>query len=417
MEKKSPPKPSRLGAIGHGAGGGGTGYGVGNGRLRKAANDKDAETEADETDAPMPAADEPAIDADALARSMQANTRAAAVSGLTRYDLDERLTVPDGTSTMVAIINDKVDGEETFMFRPGGGGQGYEANPYRVIRFMNSTPFALESGPISIYSGGSFVGEGISEPVSAGVAVTVPFAVESSLLVASHSQFASDEMRLVKIVRGVLEVETFARRTTTWDVTAQQPRTADAVVYLRQPKVPGSYTLAPRPAGTEDLADAYLIPLTLKAGATKASIDVVEQTPSRSTLTIWDIRALNLLEGVLAQGTLDSAMRAKLQPIVDLRQELGRIDTEIEGKQRTRTELDQRAHEARANLDAIKKDPAAGELRKRLSERLEQFTKDGDKLGRDLVELQTKRTEKKIALEDVMQNLELTPKEPLAPKP
>ena len=33
-----------------------------------------------------------------------------------RYDLEERLTVPDGTSTMVAIINEKVDGEETFLF-------------------------------------------------------------------------------------------------------------------------------------------------------------------------------------------------------------------------------------------------------------------------------------------------------------
>ena len=42
---------------------------------------------------------------------------------------------------------------ETFMFKPGGAGQGYDANPYRVIRFKNSTPFALESGPISIYSG------------------------------------------------------------------------------------------------------------------------------------------------------------------------------------------------------------------------------------------------------------------------
>jgi hypothetical protein len=360
--------------------------------------------------------EEQAIDAGALARSMQANTHAAAVSGLTRYDLQERLTVPDGTSTMVAIINQNVDGEETFMFRPGGAGQGYEANPYRVIRFKNSTPFALESGPISIYSGGSFVGEGISEPVSAGVAVTIPFAVEPSLLVTSQSQYAGDEMHLIKIVRGVMEVETFARHTTTWEVTSQQPRTADAVVYIRQPKSGGSYTLAPRPAGTEDLPDAYLIPMTLKAGATKASMDVVEQTPSHSTLTIWDNRALNLLEGILASGAIDSATRAKLQPIVDLRQEIGRIDTEVEGKQRTRAELDQRAQEARANLDAIKKDPAASDLRKRLGERLEQFTKDADKLGRDLVELQTKRTEKKIALEDAMQNLDLQPREPLAPK-
>jgi hypothetical protein len=347
---------------------------------------------------------------------MQANTKSSMISGLTRYDLDDKLTVPDGTSTMVAIINAKVEGEETFLFRPGGAGQGYEANPYRVIRFKNSTPFALESGPISIYSGGSFVGEGISEPVSAGVAVTIPFAVESGLIVASSLQYGGDEMRLVKIVRGVMEIENFSRRQTTWEVTSQQARTTETTLYVRHPKAGGSFTLVPRPAGTEDLPDAYLIPIKLAAGATTAKLEVIEQTPSRSTLSIWDSRSLILLEGILAQGTLDRTIRAKLEPIVKLRQEVGKIDTEIEGKTRTRGELDQRARETRSNLEAIKRDPAAGALRKRLSDRLDQFAKDGDKLGRDLVELQTRRTEKKIALEDILQNLELLPKEPLAPK-
>jgi len=357
-----------------------------------------------------------AVDADALAQSMQANTRAASVSGLSRYDLDEKQTVPDGTSTMVAIINQKVEGEETFLFRPGGAGQGYEANPYRVIRFKNSTPFALESGPISIYSGGSFVGEGISEPVSAGVAVTIPFAVESSLLVSSRQQYKGDEARLVKIVRGVIEIENYSRRTTTWEVKSQTARPAELIVYVRHPKAGGSFQLAPRPTGTEDLPDAYLIPLKLAAGATEGKLDVVEQTPSRSTLSIWDARSLPLFEGILAQGNLDRAIRAKLEPVVKLRQEIGRIDTEIEGKTRTRAELDQRAQETRSNLEAIKKDPAAGALRKKLSDRLEQFAKDGDKLGRDLFVLQTRRTEKKVALDDAMQNLDLMPKEPLAPK-
>ncbi|MBL0216762.1 MAG: DUF4139 domain-containing protein [Myxococcales bacterium] len=357
-----------------------------------------------------------AVDAEELARSMQPNTKAANVSGLSRYDLGESLTVPDGTSTMVAIINQQVDGEETFLFKPGGGGPGYETNPYRVIRFKNSTPFALESGPISIYSGGSFVGEGISEPVSAGVAVTIPFAVESSFLVSSHSQYNGDEIRLVKIVRGVMEIESFGRRTTTWEVKSQLPRPEDTTLYVRHQKMGGSYELTPRPPATEDLPDAYLIQLKLPAKATETKLDVVEQTPSRSTLSIWESRALVLLEGILAQGNLDAGIRAKLDPIVKLRQEVGRIDTEIEGKTRTRGELDQRANETRANLEAIKKDPAAGALRKRLSDRLEQFAKDGDKLGREIVELSTKRTEKKIALEDAMQNLDLNPKQPLSPK-
>jgi hypothetical protein len=362
-------------------------------------------------------ADQPsAVDAEELARSMQARTQSTNVSGLSRYDLGERLTIPDGTSTMVAIINQQVEGEETFMYKPGGGGAGYEANPYRVVRFKNSTPFALESGPISIYAGGSFVGEGISEPVSAGVPVTIPFAVESSLLVTSSLSSRGDELRLVKIVRGVIEVEAFARRTTLWEVKSQQPREAETTLYVRHPKAGGSFQLAPRPAGTEDLADAYLIPIKLAAKGVDGKVEVVEQTPSRSTLSIWDSRALVLFEGILAQGTLDRAVRAKLEPLVKLRQEVGRIDTEIEGKTRTRAELDQRAQETRQNLEAIKRDPAAGALRKRLSDRLEQFAKDGDRLGRELVELQTKRTERKVGLEDAMQALDLQPAQPIAPK-
>ena len=357
-----------------------------------------------------------AVDATELARSMQANTQSANISGLSRYDLGELLTVPDGTSTMVAIINQQVEGEETFLFKPGGGGPGYEANPYRVIRFKNSTPFALESGPISIYSGGSFVGEGISEPVSAGVAVTIPFAVEASFLVASRQQHSGDELRLIKIVRGVMEIENFSRRITTWEIKSQQPRPDDTTLYVRHPKLGGSYELAPRPPGTEDLPDAYLIPIKLPGKALETKLDVIEQTPARSVLSIWDTRSIALLEGILAQGNLDAAIRTKLAPVVKLRQEVGRIDTELEGKVRTRAELDQRAQETRSNLEAIKRDPAANALRKRLSDRLEQFAKDGDKLGRDLVELQTKRTEKKVALEDLMQNLDLTPAKPLSPK-
>jgi Domain of unknown function (DUF4139) len=400
--------------------------GVGRGRLSKKAAParRPASSEAKEmeesakydADGDRWADELSAVDANELARSMQAKTQAANISGLSRYDLGERLTVPDGSSTMVAIINQQVEGEETFLYRPGGGGPGYEANPYRVIRFKNSTPFALESGPISIYSGGSFVGEGISEPVSAGVSVTIPFAVEPSFLVESRQQTSGDEMRLVKIVRGVMEIESFSRRVTTWEVKSQQPRPGDTMLYVRHPRLGGSYELAPRPPGTEDLADAYMVPIKLPGKATEAKLEVVEQTPARSTLSIWDTRSIMLLEGILAQGNLDAGIRTKLAPVVKLRQEVGRIDTEIEGKRRTRAELDQRAQETRANLEAIKRDPAAGDLRKRLSDRLEQFTKDGDKLGRELVELQTKRTEKKVALEDLMQNLDLTPPKPLSPK-
>ena len=353
----------------------------------------------------------PAVDFESLRRSTQANARAKEISGLTRFDLGNRVTVPDGSSTMVAIINEDVEAEQTFLFKPGGAGQGYEQNPYRVIRFKNSTPFVLEPGPISIYTGGSFVGEGISEAVGTGTSTTIPFAVEPGVLVSSSSQYSGEDMHIVRIVRGTIEVENFQRMTTTWTIKGP-PSGAGFTVLVRQNKQGGSYALKSKIDGAEELPDAYLIPVKAPPNQTGGSVEVVEQTPSRTTLTIWDSRVPLLLDMVLKLSNLDAATRAKIQPLIALRQEIGRIDTELEGLEAQRIELDQRASETRENLEAIKKDPRAGDLRGRLSKRLEEFTRDGDKIGRTLVELQSKRLEKKIELEDQLQNIDLSVPDP-----
>jgi len=357
--------------------------------------------------APQPSASsEPAVDLDALRRSTQANARAQTVSGMTRYDLQERVTLPNGSATMVAIINTEVEAEETFLFRPGGAGVGYDANPYRVVRFKNTTPFVLEPGPISIYAGGSFVGEGLSETVGTRTSATIPFAVEPAILVTSSSRHSGRDLRLVRVVRGVLEVETYNRVETTWTVRGRsedEPYT----VLVRHPKAGSDYALVERPSGTEDLLDAYLVPVTVPAKSLEASLQVIEQTPGRTTLSIWDGQAPFLLEKLLLGGELTAELRTQLQPIVDLRMEIGRIDTEAEGLRAQQVELDRRAEETRRNLEAIKKDPAASALRSKLNQRLAEFTQQGDALGRRLVELQSRRLEKKIELEDRLQTLDV----------
>jgi hypothetical protein len=358
---------------------------------------------------PAPPSDEargPSLDLESLRRSTDASARSQRISGLTRIDLTTPVTVPDGTSTMVAVINESIAAEETFLFKPGGAGWGYETNPYRVVRFQNSTEYVLEPGPIAIYSGGSFVGEGLSEAVGAGTSVTIPFAVETEIMVTSSTQYSGQEMKMTRIVRGVLEVESFYQTTTTWDVRGPI-KDADYRVLIRQPQSGSNYELAVRPDGTEDLEGAYLIPITIKAKSNSASLQVVEQTPSTISIAIWDQQALPILEKFLAGDNLDAAARKKLQPVVDLRREIGRIDTEVDGLRRQQGELEQRADQTRRNLEAIQKDPAAAALRQKLNKRLEEFATEADTRGRKIVELETRRLEKKIELEDMIQDLDL----------
>lgn len=357
------------------------------------------------------------LDVDTLRRSTMASSRSQRISGLTRVDLQDPVTVPDGTSTMVALINETVAAEETFLYKPGGAGYGYESNPYRVLRFQNSTPYVLEPGPISIYSGGSFVGEGLSEAVGAGTSVTIPFAVETDIMVTSSTQYSGQEMTLTRIVRGVLEVESFYQTTTTWDVRGPA-RPEKYTVLIRQPQTGSNYELAQRPPGTEDLEGAWLIPIALAANERSATLKIVEQTPSKISLAIWDQQAVALLEKFLAADNLDAAARKKLQPVVDLRREIGRIDTEVDGLRRQQIELESRADQTRRNLEVIKKDPAANTLRQKLNKRLEEFSSEADGLGRKIIELESKRLERKIELEDMIQDLDLrAPSTPGKPGP
>lgn len=348
----------------------------------------------------------PAVDYDGLRRSTQAKARASSVAGMTRFDLTERVSVPNGSSTMVAILNREVEAEETFLFRPGGAGMGYDTNPYRVVRFKNSSPFVLEPGPLSIYAGGSFVGEGLSDTVGTGTSATVPFAVEPSIMVTSNAKYKGDEMRLIRIIRGVLEVEQFSRTETTWNVRGPRQDKSWKVL-VRHNQAGSNYELVERPEGTEDLPNAYLVPVVVPKGKTESEVKLVEQTPSRTTVSIWDGRAVKLMATLLLSAELTPEMRKTLQPIVDGRTAIGRIDTQIDGLKRQQVELDQRARQTRENLEAIKKDPAASSLRKKLSTRLDEFTKSGDKIGRQIVELQSQRLEKKIELEDLLQDLDL----------
>lgn len=349
----------------------------------------------------------PTIDIDALRRSTQAQARASTVAGQTRFELDQRVTVPQGTSTMVAIVNAEVEGEDAFLFRPGGAGSGYETNPYRVVRFKNSTPFALEPGPISIYAGGSFVGEGLSETVGAGTSATIPFAVETGIMVTSSTKDASDQMHLIKMSRGVLEVEQFARRATIYTARAQTMKDGFTVL-IRHPKSGWNYKLIDRPKGAEDLPDGYLVPLVIKRGQKTGSLTVVEQTPSRSSMSIWDGPALGLLESLLVSSDLTPELKRKLRPVVDKRRELARIDEQIQGLTERRNKLDQRANELRQNIRAISKNNRAAPQRQKWTKQLDEFTSEANKIGADLAGLEAKRMDKRIELEDTIQNLEIT---------
>jgi hypothetical protein len=257
------------------------------------------------------------------------------------------------------------------------------------------------------------VGEGLSETVGAGENVTIPFSVEPSVGVTSKSATSSGEVRLLRIVRGVLEVETFHKETTTWNVRLKEPAARDLKVLIRHSHASRVHELEQRPEGTEDVDDGYLVPLTVDKGGNRAEMTLVERTPSRTKLSVWEKRSPKLLNTLLEVSDADEDLKKRIAPVLEARQAIGLIDTKVRGLKKQQAELDSRARETRANLKAIKKDPKATSLRSRLNKRLEEFTNEGNAIGRKLVELNRQRLELKIDLDDRLLDFNYEPAKPV----
>ena len=191
-----------------------------------------------------------------MARGISANMAQQSVSamaasavlgdGVTRYDLNERVTVPDGGSTMVAILSERVPGREVHLFAPDPGVPTSRTHPFRVVRIENKTGAVLERGPISVLGHGSFLGQGVIEPLPRDATTFVPFAVDRSVAVQSSTRGTEADAALVRVTQAQVIVERFSERRTMY--TVQNGSDDEAEVFLRHLRMGNSRCTSPRTA-------------------------------------------------------------------------------------------------------------------------------------------------------------------------
>ena len=117
------------------------------------------------------------------------------------------------------------------------------------------------------------------------------------------------------------------------------------------------------------------------------------------------------------KAELGPEVRAKLQPIIDRRRALAKIEEQLEGVAERRNKLDQRSGELRENLRAIAKNPKAAAQREKWTKQLDEFTSEANKLGAQLADLEAKRLDQRVELEDALQEFELVMPAPKTPPP
>lgn len=138
--------------------------------------------------------------------SVRARVEPRDVAGTVRYEIADPVTIPRGSSALVPIINQKVAGEDIFLFRPDGDAPASARHPWRAARIDNQTGLELQPGPVAIFSDGAFVGEGLLERLHDREVAFVPYAIDSSCTITRHSDRGEKPVRIVTVSKGVVMV-------------------------------------------------------------------------------------------------------------------------------------------------------------------------------------------------------------------
>jgi hypothetical protein len=410
-----PAAPSMAGGAGSLGGGGWAGRPAPKSQMKSAAPRRfasDAAAMAEESDAPAESLSL-AAPAPAYARQTRNLAALAAISvqsGTTRYDLPAAVTIPDKSTTMVMLTDQRIPGEVIALYAPDGGVPDSMRHPFRVARFVNKTGGLVERGPLAIFAEGAFSGQGVTDPLPDGATATVPFGIDRRVAVEVTRESRDEGSRLYHIEGGALSISRDVVSLTKYKLRngAAQP----AKLLIKHTRLSGG-RMKRFPAGTEDNVGTGTALVPAEVGAHTTSELVLDERQQTTRSLDWlSSLADDAVKDYAADGRADPVIVAQLKAAWPVRRAL--LDAQAERQKLAATDADLRrsTEETRANLKALEKNTAAADLRTKLTGRLAADSARLDLTDKQIIEVDLKVNEGQVRFNDAIRAIKLL--QPLA---
>jgi hypothetical protein len=341
-------------------------------------------------------------------RNLSALAAVALQAGATRYDIPVPITLPDRNATMVLLMDKRVAGEAISLFAPDDGVPESASHPFRVARFTNTTGGLLEKGPLAIFSEGAdggFLGQGMTDPLPVGATATVPFALERTVAVDRDRESRQEGARLYHIEAGTISIARDGVTLTRYRLRNGADRAAKLLV--KHPRLAGARLEKP-PAGTEDNVGtgSALVPANVGPHAT-VTLTVDERQQTVTGVDWLSPLADDAVKAYLGDGRADKAVAEPLAAAWEIRKTLVKVSEDREKLAAEDADRRRATEETRANLKALEKNTAAGDLRAKLTARLAADSARLDTIGKRLVELDLSLGEQRVRFNDAIRGIKL----------
>ena len=289
--------------------------------------------------------------------------------GESHFMADRPMTVPSGTSAMIAMVHARTDGGIVYLYDPISD-RGDARYAFKAVRLDNPTGDTLESGPVTVYGDGRFVGEGIADPVPPHASVVVPFALDREVVVARREDTDDRIAHLESVQRGAITAQLQHRIATHLTLTSRLA--VPTTVFLRH-RLQSGWTLVAAPKRSMTIGDSQLFEVQLGAGQTE-DVEIVEATPVERTLDLTSDDALALLTTYLDAPGAPAGLRAQVQAVLDTHRAAAELADRIRTLHDQLDEYRAREGELHAQLVSLQAVRTGGELVPELRHRLTEIS-------------------------------------------
>jgi len=334
--------------------------------------------------------------------SLEPGSASAEPIGTSHFESSTPMTVPRATSAMVSILSTETEGGFVYFYDPESN-RGNATFPFKAVRIKNPTNSVLESGPVTVFGEGRFVGEGMSDPIPARSFAFVPFALDRQIVVERKDDTRDAISKILTVQRGVFSTEVKHTRKKTLVMTNRMQD--KAAVYVRH-NVAAGYTLAKAPPSPERMGESYLFRIEIPAGD-KVEVVIEEETPVFKSTDIRSSVGMEMVRVYLSSGAATGKLKEAVTTLLDIQKEMGDLEQRINTQREQMAEYRQRMDELHAQLVTLKLVKSAGPLTQSLEKKMQEMSDRTSKATIDLVSLQEKLMLARIRFQDGVAELSL----------
>lgn len=320
--------------------------------------------------------------------------------GTSHFESGARMSVKKSSSAMISILKGNTEGEAIYYFDPESP-RGNLQFPFRAIRLKNPTESTLESGPVTVFGEGKFIGEGISEPIPPHASAFVPFALDRQIVVENIDGEKDDILRILAVQRGVFSAE--VKHTKTTKLVFHNRLATKARIAIRH-TTPKGYTLDQKGFTVEKVGNSNVLGIEVDPNA-KKEITIEESTPVFKTIDIRSPGGMDQVKVYVSSAAVAGPLKEQVAKLVKLQQEIGNLEQKIDTTKEQIAEYRTRQDELHVQIVSLKLVKAGGPLMKDLEKKMQEMSDKLSKATLDLVNQQEQLMMAKIRFQDAVAEL------------